>query len=67
MRVRFKEAFYQRVIAQDIEQAEPALRLLAEEARELLPHSAYVRQLLLVASSNRQASPPTVIVPSLRL
>jgi SAM-dependent methyltransferase len=45
-----ERAFYQSVIAQDSDQAEPALRLLAEEARELLPYSACVRRLLLVAS-----------------
>ena len=45
-----EQAFYQSVIAQDSDQAEPALGLLAEEARELLPYSAYMRRLLLVAS-----------------
>jgi len=45
-----ERAFYQAVIAHDNDQAEPALRLLAEEARELLPHSAHVRRLLLVAT-----------------
>ena len=45
-----ERAFYQRVIAEDSDQAEPALRLLAEEARDLLPYSASVRRLLLVAS-----------------
>ena len=45
-----ERAFYQAVIAHDSDQAEPALRLLAEEARELLPYSAYVRRLLLLAS-----------------
>ena len=44
-----ERAFYQRVIAEDSDNAEPALRLLAEEGRELLPHSASVRRLLLVA------------------
>jgi hypothetical protein len=38
------------VIAQDSDQAEAALRLLAEEAQELLPYAASVRRLLLVAS-----------------
>ena len=45
-----ERAFYQRVIAEDSEQAEPALRLLAGEARDLLPYSASVRRLLLVAT-----------------
>ena len=45
-----ERAFYQRVIAGDSDQAEPALRSLAEEARELLPYSASVRRLLLVAT-----------------
>ena len=45
-----ERAFYQRVIAEDSDQAEPALRLLAEEARDLLPYSASVRRLLLIAT-----------------
>ena len=45
-----ERAFYQRVIAGDSDQAEPALRLLAEEARDLLPYSASVRRLLLIAT-----------------
>lgn len=45
-----ERGFYQRVIAEDSDQAEPALRLLAEEARDLLPYSASVRRLLLVAT-----------------
>jgi ubiquinone/menaquinone biosynthesis C-methylase UbiE len=44
-----ERAFYLRVIAEDSDQAEPAVRLLAEEGRALLPHSASVRRLLLVA------------------
>ena len=44
-----ERTFYQHVIAQDSDEAEPALRLLAEEGRSLLPHSASVRRLLLVA------------------
>jgi hypothetical protein len=44
-----ERAFYQRVIAEDSDKAEPALRLLAEEGRDLLPHSASARRLLLVA------------------
>lgn len=44
-----ERAFYQHVIAEDSDQAEPALRLLAEEGRHLLPYSASVRRLLLVA------------------
>lgn len=44
-----QRAFYQRVIAEDNQEAEPALRLLAAEGRELLPHWASVRRLLLVA------------------
>jgi ubiquinone/menaquinone biosynthesis C-methylase UbiE len=44
-----ERAFYQRVIAEDSDQAEPALRMLAEEGRELLPYSGSVRRLLLVA------------------
>jgi len=43
-------AFHQRVIAEDSDTAEPALRLLAEAARDQLPHLASVRRLLLVAS-----------------
>jgi len=46
-----ERTFYQRVIAEDSDQAEPALRLLADEGRALLPHSASVRRLLLVASA----------------
>jgi hypothetical protein len=45
-----ERAFYQRVIAGDSDQAEPALRMLAEEARDLLPYSPSVRRLLLVAT-----------------
>ena len=46
-----QRAFYERVIAEDSDQAEPALHQLAEEGRELLPHWANVRRLLLVAGS----------------
>jgi ubiquinone/menaquinone biosynthesis C-methylase UbiE len=46
-----ERAFYRRVIAEDSDQAEPALRLLAGEGRALLPHSASVCRLLLVASA----------------
>jgi hypothetical protein len=45
-----ERTFYQQVIAEDSDVAEPALRLLAEEGRSLLPHSASVCRLLLVAS-----------------
>jgi len=45
-----QQAFYQHVIAQDSDEAEPALRLLAEEGRDLLRYSAWVRRLLLVAT-----------------
>ena len=45
-----QRTFYQHVIAEDSDQAEPALRLLAEEARSRLPYSTSVRRLLLVAS-----------------
>jgi ubiquinone/menaquinone biosynthesis C-methylase UbiE len=41
--------FHRRVIAEDNEGAEPALRMLAEAGRDFLPHSASVRRLLLVA------------------
>ncbi len=44
-----ERAFYQRVIAEDSDQAEPVLRLLAGQGRALLPYSASVRRLLLVA------------------
>jgi ubiquinone/menaquinone biosynthesis C-methylase UbiE len=44
-----ERAFYQRVIAEDGDNAEPALRLLAQEGRDLLPHAASVRRLLLAA------------------
>jgi SAM-dependent methyltransferase len=43
-------AFHQRVVAEDSDKAEPALRLLAEAARDQLPHLASVRRILLVAS-----------------
>jgi ubiquinone/menaquinone biosynthesis C-methylase UbiE len=43
-------AFHQRVVAEDSDMAEPALRLLAAAARDLLPYLASVRRLLLVAS-----------------
>jgi ubiquinone/menaquinone biosynthesis C-methylase UbiE len=46
-----QRAFYQQVIAEDSDQAEPAIRMLADEGRSLLPHSASVRRLLLVASA----------------
>ena len=45
-----ERTFYQHVIAEDGDEAEPALRLLAEEGRSLLPHSASARRLLLVSS-----------------
>ena len=44
-----ERAFYQRVIAEDGDDAEPALHLLAQEGRDLLPHAASVRRLLLAA------------------
>jgi len=44
-----EQAFYQRVIAEDGDNAEPALHLLAQEGRDLLPHAASVRRLLLAA------------------
>ena len=44
-----ERTFYQRVIAEDGDDAEPALRLLAQEGRDLLPHAASVRRLLLAA------------------
>jgi hypothetical protein len=46
-----QRAFYQQVIAEDSDQAEPAIRMLADEGRSLLPHSASVRRLFLVASA----------------
>jgi hypothetical protein len=45
-----QRAFYGRVIAEDSHEAEPALRLLADEGRELLPHWASARRALLIAS-----------------
>jgi hypothetical protein len=47
----FARAFYQQVIAEDSAEAEPALRMLAEEGRSRLPSIASVRRLLVVASS----------------
>jgi len=44
-----ERSFYQRMIAEDSEQAEPAVRLLANEGRVMLPYSALARRLLLVA------------------
>jgi hypothetical protein len=41
----------ERVSAEDSDQAEPALRSLAEKGRELLPYWASLRRLLLVAHS----------------
>jgi ubiquinone/menaquinone biosynthesis C-methylase UbiE len=46
-----ERALYRRVIAEDNDQAEPAIRILASEGRALLPYSASVRRLLLVACS----------------
>jgi ubiquinone/menaquinone biosynthesis C-methylase UbiE len=45
-----QDRFYEQVIGADNEMAEPALRMLAEEARARLPYSASVRRLLLVAT-----------------
>jgi hypothetical protein len=45
-----QRAFYERVIAEDSHEAEPALRLHADEGRELLPHWASARRALLIAS-----------------
>ena len=45
-----QRAFYERVIAEDSHEAEPALRLFADEGRELLPHWASARRALLIAS-----------------
>jgi len=45
-----QRTFYEHVIAEDSDTAEPALRMLAEEGRSLLPCWASVRRLLLVAS-----------------
>jgi hypothetical protein len=45
-----KRTFFQRVIGDDRDNAEPALRSLAEEGRSFLSHSASVRRLLLVAT-----------------
>jgi ubiquinone/menaquinone biosynthesis C-methylase UbiE len=42
-------AFFGQVIAEDSDQAEPALRLLAQDGRSRLPYRASVRRLLLVA------------------
>lgn len=46
-----QRSFYEQVIAADNDTAEPALRMLAEEARARLPYSASVRRLLLVATA----------------
>jgi ubiquinone/menaquinone biosynthesis C-methylase UbiE len=45
-----QRTFFQQVIAEDSDTAEPALRLLAEDGRSRLPCWASVRRLLLVAS-----------------
>ena len=45
-----QQAFFERLIAEDSDQAEPVLRLLAEDGRSRLPYWASVRRLLLVAS-----------------
>lgn len=45
-----QRTFFQRVIADDRDNAEPALRSLAEEGRSFLLHSASIRRLLLVAT-----------------
>lgn len=44
-----ERAFYQRMIAEDSGQAEPAIRLLADAGQDLLPHMPSVRRLLLIA------------------
>lgn len=41
---------YRRAIAEDSEDAEPALRMIAGEGREMLPFAALARRLLLVAT-----------------
>lgn len=46
-----QQAFYQQAVAADSETAEPALRLLADEGRALLPYLAFAHRLLLVASA----------------
>lgn len=46
-----QRTFFQRVIAEDGDNAEPALRSLAEEGRSFLSHSSSVRRLLLVATA----------------
>jgi ubiquinone/menaquinone biosynthesis C-methylase UbiE len=45
-----QDRFYEQIIAADSDMAEPALRMLAEEARARLPYSGSVRRLLLVAT-----------------
>jgi ubiquinone/menaquinone biosynthesis C-methylase UbiE len=45
-----QEVLFERVVAEDSESAEPALRSLAEEARRFLSRTAPVRRLLLVAA-----------------
>jgi ubiquinone/menaquinone biosynthesis C-methylase UbiE len=45
-----QRTFFQHVIAEDNDDAEPALRSLAQEGRDFLSYSASVRRLLLVAS-----------------
>jgi len=46
-----QQAFYQRAVAADSDTAEPALHLLADEGRAMLPYLAFARRLLLVASA----------------
>jgi len=41
---------YRRAIAEDSDDAEPALRMIAGEGREMLPYAASARRLLLVAT-----------------
>ena len=46
-----QQVFYQQAVAADSDTAEPALHLLADEGRTMLPHLAFARRLLLVASA----------------
>ena len=46
-----QQAFYQQAVAADSATAEPALHLLADEGRTMLPHLTFARRLLLLASA----------------
>lgn len=48
--LKLQKTFFQHTIAEDNDDAEPALHSLAMEGRDFLTIAAYVRRLLLVAS-----------------